>query len=143
MLVILAQEEKEKFPKNQYSSDGILISSPSFTFELLAQNREDYRVCGKIAGDSEAFLAASISYQEVSDIPVDFEQNCLPPEYGAYLNYQNIVNGKARKYLNDTDWKVIRHRDQLAAGATTSLTDTEYQQLLSDRQTVRDSVSEQ
>lgn len=46
----------------------------------------------------------------------------------------------ALNFLNDTDWKVTRHRDQIAQGIQTSLTDDEYQQLLVDRQTARDSV---
>jgi len=58
------------------------------------------------------------------------------------LTGQEITNYNARKFLADTDWQVIRHRDQLAAGETTSLSDAEYQQLLTDRQVARESVSE-
>lgn len=46
----------------------------------------------------------------------------------------------ARKMLADTDWKVIRHRDQLDAKLPTSLTEEEFAQLLKDRQTARDSI---
>lgn len=59
------------------------------------------------------------------------------------LNEINSVVTKtntALNFLNDTDWKVTRHRDQIAQGIQTSLTDEEYQQLLIDRQNARDSV---
>ena len=56
------------------------------------------------------------------------------------LEGQELINHNARQFLADTDWQVIRHRDQLAAGITTSLTDQEYTDLLEQRQTVRDSV---
>ncbi len=46
----------------------------------------------------------------------------------------------ANKLLIDTDYKVIRHRDQVDSGISTTLTDAEYQTLLTDRQAARDSV---
>ena len=46
----------------------------------------------------------------------------------------------ARNLLASTDWKVIRHRDQLDAKLPTSLTEEEFIQLLKDRQAARDSI---
>jgi hypothetical protein len=40
--------------------------------------------------------------------------------------------------LNETDWMVLRHRDQLDAEMTTTLTNTQYQNLLIYRQGLRD-----
>jgi hypothetical protein len=40
-------------------------------------------------------------------------------------------------FLQTTDWKVIRQRDQIDAGITPSLTTEEFQQLLADRQAAR------
>jgi len=40
------------------------------------------------------------------------------------------------------DWKVLRHRDQVAAGGATDLTETEYQDLLTARQNVRDTSTQ-
>lgn len=45
-------------------------------------------------------------------------------------------------FLSDTDWKVIRHRDQLSLGVETSLTEAEYKELLKARQKARDAVVE-
>ena len=53
---------------------------------------------------------------------------------------QERINQNARDFLNETDWMVIRHRDQLALGIPTSLTEEEFQQLLLDRQAARDQV---
>jgi hypothetical protein len=45
-------------------------------------------------------------------------------------------------FLNSTDWKVIRHRDQLALGVETSLTTEEFQELLRQRQNAREQIME-
>ena len=42
------------------------------------------------------------------------------------------------KELLKTDWRVIKHRDQLDKGITPDMTDEEYQQLLDHRQSIRD-----
>lgn len=46
----------------------------------------------------------------------------------------------ARKLIKDTDYKVIRHRDQIDSGESTTLSDSEYKSLLTDRQDARDSI---
>ncbi len=56
---------------------------------------------------------------------------------------QERINQEAEQFLNDTDWMVIRHRDQLALGIPTSLTEEEFRQLLLDRQAARDQVIRQ
>lgn len=58
----------------------------------------------------------------------------------AEINQVVTTTNTALNFLNDTDWKVTRHRDQQAQGIETSLTEEEYQQLLVDRQNARDSV---
>ncbi|MEE3350451.1 MAG: hypothetical protein VZR09_10485 [Candidatus Gastranaerophilaceae bacterium] len=52
------------------------------------------------------------------------------------------TNEEAKNYLNKTDWLVIRHRDQLALGQTTSLTNEQYLDLLTKRQAARERVVE-
>jgi len=52
------------------------------------------------------------------------------------------INADATNYLTDTDWLVIRHRDQLALGQTTSLTNEQYLDLLAKRQAAREKVNE-
>ncbi|MBO6180619.1 hypothetical protein J6O86_02920 [bacterium] len=52
------------------------------------------------------------------------------------------INADATNYLTDTDWLVIRHRDQLALGQETSLTNEQYLDLLAKRQAAREKVNE-
>ncbi|MBO6273706.1 hypothetical protein J6O48_13155, partial [bacterium] len=52
------------------------------------------------------------------------------------------TNDEAKRYLNDTDWLVIRHRDQLALGQITSLSNEQYLDLLAKRQAAREKVTE-
>jgi hypothetical protein len=49
-------------------------------------------------------------------------------------------NAEATDYLTNTDWLVIRHRDQVDLNQTTSLTNEQYLDLLAKRQQARDKV---
>lgn len=55
---------------------------------------------------------------------------------------QEWSNNEAKKFLADTDWKVIRHRDQLALGIPTSIDNDEFIELLNQRQEAREKVDE-
>jgi len=63
----------------------------------------------------------------------------IPPTF-TEIKQQKIteIKQKAAGELSATDYKVIRHRDQLAASLPTTLTSTEYQTLLTQRQAIRD-----
>lgn len=52
------------------------------------------------------------------------------------------TNKSSRLFLALSDWKVLRHQDQIALGVSTSLTAQEYTDLLTARQAARDAVSE-
>ncbi|MBP3847424.1 hypothetical protein J6I39_06710 [bacterium] len=52
------------------------------------------------------------------------------------------TNSDSKRYLNDTDWLVIRHRDQLDLKQQTSLTQEQYLDLLIKRQAAREKVVE-
>ena len=56
------------------------------------------------------------------------------------LERQFSINTEARTFLNDTDWLVIRHRDQQELGIEKSLSDDEYLALLEKRQEARQKV---
>lgn len=55
---------------------------------------------------------------------------------------QKEINEEKKKFLADSDYKVIKHRDQLAAGESPSLSDEEYQALLAERKAARDVIIE-
>jgi len=74
-------------------------------------------------------------------------QEYLPDDNHEVINFgkpseQEIINQNARDFLNQTDWLVIRHRDQLALGIPTSLSLEEYIDLLNRRQKEREKVIE-
>lgn len=50
-------------------------------------------------------------------------------------------NIECQNFLDDTDWKVTRHRDQLGQGIPTRLTPEEFEELLVQRQIARDSIN--
>jgi hypothetical protein len=47
----------------------------------------------------------------------------------------DVANGQEREFLNNTDWKVLRHLRQKALNIPTSLSDAEYLQLEQQRET--------
>lgn len=65
---------------------------------------------------------------------------------GFYVVTDNKI-GFSNKYwaidrLKRTDWKMVRHRDQKDLNIETTLTDEEYQELLTMRQTWREVASD-
>jgi hypothetical protein len=57
--------------------------------------------------------------------------------YGALPPMPSLSEFRNNK-LYETDWMVLRHRDQVEASTTTSLTNEQYQKLLTYRQALRD-----
>tara|TARA_R110002167_G_scaffold135451_3_gene321924 strand:- start:552 stop:881 length:330 start_codon:yes stop_codon:yes gene_type:complete len=65
---------------------------------------------------------------------------------GFYVVLDNKI-GFSNKYwaidrLKRTDWKVTKHRDQIALNITPSMTDEEYQSLLQNRESWREVASD-
>jgi hypothetical protein len=59
-------------------------------------------------------------------------------EYGlSEAELQAQTNQDAQQYLDNSDWMVLRHRDQQELGIATSLTAEEFQDLLQQRQLAR------
>ena len=52
------------------------------------------------------------------------------------------TTNQSLQFLDDTDWKVTRHRDQLALGIETSLTKDEYLNLIKERQNRRNILND-
>lgn len=65
------------------------------------------------------------------------------PEAMVEIEAQSLSDkekAEALQFLNETDWKVLRHRDQLEMNMTTSLSSEEFDQLLIDRQMARNKI---
>lgn len=92
--------------------------------------------------------------EEPNTIPFDATEDFLnnPFKY-KYVNGEFIVdadkerimgarrdNREHQTLLDNTDWKVMRHRDQVDLGVVTSLTSEEYIALLQARQEAREAI---
>lgn len=53
------------------------------------------------------------------------------------MQYQRFIEER-NQFLNESDWTVLRHKDQLALGITTTLTESAYLATLQWRQQLRD-----
>lgn len=121
MLYIINENQTSKFPQDEYDytdpSNPILIKQAEFTFKRLSQDIRNNISCGEIIGDLQLFLSSGIEYQEVTEIPTNFNQICLPQEAGRYLTYEqikawrslaetNVDNVKKDDYLLDLDYRV-------------------------------------
>ena len=51
--------------------------------------------------------------------------------------FKELDSKEAQDFLNNTDWKIIRHKEQLDLGIETTLSPEEYTSLLKERQQKR------
>lgn len=94
--------------------------------------------------------AVSECSQEELDSAISIENDIatLPAQFTSSIvditaqKAQEAINAENKKFLADTDWKVIRHRDQVELGIATSLSAQEFQDLLSARQAARNAIVE-
>lgn len=103
---------------------------------LLSQQSKNKQIVmfdGKIfATDSNLyFLNSEGKYEKYTDEELKEQQE---------IKQVVQITNQSLQFLDDTDWKVTRHRDQLALGIETSLTNEEYLNLLTQRQEARDLV---
>jgi hypothetical protein len=76
----------------------------------------------------------------------EFQEVLIPASYEVIIEditeqlAQHVANKEALAFLANTDWKVLRHRDQQELGIATSLTAEEFQDLLQERQMARSAV---
>lgn len=73
------------------------------------------------------------------DCPTMEELEALQPGVEAAQS-QAQINAEAQAFLDSSDWKVLRHRDQQDMGLATSLTGEEFQTLLQQRQMAREAI---
>lgn len=88
----------------------------------------DFTVCGVLEADIEMNSDVQNRYRVVDGVLVD---RGLQPNSLVLLDLRAAT-------LSRTDWMTIRHRDQRDAGASTSLSEEQYVQLLEYKQALRD-----
>jgi len=82
----------------------------------------------------------------------DIEVTKRPHEKAEFINGEWVLNAdkfiaevdktEAQEFLNNTDWKVIRHKEQEDLGIKTSLTSQEYLELIKLRQVKREVLND-
>ena len=58
------------------------------------------------------------------------------------LLFSEIDKTEAEQFLNETDWKIIRHKEQQDLELETSLTEDEYLNLIKERQNRRNILND-
>jgi len=88
-------------------------------------------------------------FQDVEISPAQYEMQEveLPGSYTVEIVdktaqvQQEQTNQNAKQFLAESDWKVLRHRDQQDLGIATSMTAQEFADLLQQRQMAREAIS--
>ena len=116
--------------------EGAVFLTDTEWQNLLSQQSKNKQIVmydGKVfATDSNLyFLNSEGKYEKYTD-----------EEFKEQQEIKQVVQttNQSLQFLDDTDWKVTRHRDQLTLGIETSLTNEEYLNLLTQRQEARDLV---
>jgi hypothetical protein len=149
------------FKASFFNLQGNLIGSGEFQTQQEAQAWHDSQIgkprrlpqrdkpvseCSQEELDSAINISAEV-LDENSEV-VTPAMATLPAQFTSSIvditaqKAQEAINAENKKFLADTDWKVIRHRDQVELGIATSLTAQEFQDLLSARQAARSAIVE-
>jgi hypothetical protein len=89
----------------------------------------------------ESIVTAKTHYFDLADNTVKpYSQTHLDTE--AAKEAQRITNAEKRKFLADSDWKVMRHIREKALGQSTTLTDQQYLDLEQARATAAAAIVE-
>ena len=89
----------------------------------------------------QSITTAKTHYFDLADNTVkSYSQLHLDTE--AAKETQRITNAEKRKFLTDSDWKVMRHLREKALGQTTTLTDQQYLDLEQARATAAAAIVE-
>ena len=82
--------------------------------------------------DYDSILMAKTHYFDLTDLTVkSYAQDYL--DAATTKETQRIANAEKRYFLENSDWKVMRHIREKALGQTTTLTDQEYLDLEQSR----------
>jgi len=108
---------------------------------LVSEFLKDKEVSDEDSLNLELFLKGDLSGWRFKHIPAPtFEElKALEPMVKAKMVSES-EKAEALKFLQDSDWKVTRHRDQKEMGTATSLSDAEFEALLELRQIARNAI---
>jgi hypothetical protein len=104
-------------------------------------NVPETHVVIEITDEEHTGIFAKTHYFDLTDNTVkSYSQTHLDTE--AAKEAQRITNAEKRKFLADSDWKVMRHLREKALGQATSLTDQQYLDLEQARATAAAAIVE-
>jgi hypothetical protein len=121
--------------------DGILTHGAKFESQELADAWLAKHEANGTFGPKSELIPAVVDENGVELVPATYvEGYSVVIEDISDKVAQEKANAEALKFLNDTDFKVIRHLDQQNLGIATSLTAEEFQELLHQRQMAREAI---
>jgi hypothetical protein len=132
--------------------NNVITNSAQFETEVELNNWLQYHTSIESFGKPEHTIQVEISPEVVDEngtviAEAQYEDQVVPSEFSVEIIdissqlQQDQTNKHALELLASTDWKVLRHRDQLELGIPTSLTEQEFIDLLEQRQTARESIA--
>jgi hypothetical protein len=108
---------------------------------LVGEFLKDKEVSDEDSLNLELFLKGDLSGWRFKNVPAPTmeELKALESAVSSKLD-QEKVNAEAQAFLDASDFKVLRHRDQQDMGLATSLSGEEFQELLQQRQMAREAI---
>ncbi|TDF41889.1 hypothetical protein EYS14_03335 [Alteromonadaceae bacterium M269] len=91
----------------------------------------------KILSKKTGEVMATLSPRELE---IFFKENGLNKDDYVIEESSADATRRCLQFLEDTDWQILRHREQVEMNEETSLTPEQYQTLLTERKKARDKV---
>lgn len=142
-----SQGEAESWLELHQSLNSFGINAHSYqslVSEMIPAVFEEMEV---LYGEGYSFDPPLFETTEVSpEVPAVFETINVDADYTYEILditdevNQELANKEALSFLEGSDWKILRHKDQQDLGIATSLTAQEYQDLLQERQMAREAI---
>jgi hypothetical protein len=108
---------------------------------LISEYLKDKESSSEDSLNLDLFLKGDISGWRFKNIPApSFEELKALESQVSQKKSQEKTNAEAQAFLDSSDWKVLRHRDQQDMGLATSLSGEEFQELLQQRQMAREAI---
>lgn len=151
--ITLVPEDGLCIINGEQCSDNELFNKSDFPFHAL-QYHNNVLILEPSMAEDNIVLEGIEGYNYQNYIPTalerfnekkqqeEAERAAQEAEYQAFYNSDEQravrVRQERDKHLDDTQWLVSRHQEQLSNGIPTTLTNEEYEQLLQYRQALRD-----
>ena len=135
---IISEESQGQELEAPVSPSVVLEADPAL---LISEYLKGKEVSDEDSFNLELFLNGDASGWRFKHIPAPTMEELKALESQVLsAKSQQETNAEAQKFLDESDWKVLRHRDQQELGLATSLSGDEFQELLRQRQMAREAI---